>query len=157
MKPIFDTSNLCTDICKTIFVILEVQFHHERGLSKSRYLELFSWHGLYFHHTKIQPLLRPRSTFSEQLFWPYLLSEKGMIFFWYKIWVIIFTKSAKFSDLGSPWVRNNRVLLDFFLRLKTLLDTSTYSAMWLRFYAGRTFEDTFENTQWKKAKKMQPM
>ena len=41
MKPIFDTSNLCTDICKTIFVILEVQFHHEWGLSKIRYLELF--------------------------------------------------------------------------------------------------------------------
>ena len=29
------------DICKTIFVILEVQFHHEGGLSGSRYLELF--------------------------------------------------------------------------------------------------------------------
>ena len=38
---IFDRSNLCTDICKTIFVILEVQFHHEGGLSGSRYLELF--------------------------------------------------------------------------------------------------------------------
>ena len=34
---IFDRSNLCTDICKTIFVILEVQFHHEGGLSGSRY------------------------------------------------------------------------------------------------------------------------
>ena len=34
--------NLCTDICKTIFVILEVRFHHEGGLSGSRYLELFS-------------------------------------------------------------------------------------------------------------------
>ena len=40
MKPIFDASNLCTDICKTIFVILEVQFHHERGLSETRYFEL---------------------------------------------------------------------------------------------------------------------
>ena len=38
---IFDRSNLCTDICKTIFVILEVQFYHEGGLSGSRYLELF--------------------------------------------------------------------------------------------------------------------
>ena len=38
---IFDGSNLCTDICKTIFVFLEVQFHHEGGLSGSRYLELF--------------------------------------------------------------------------------------------------------------------
>ena len=41
MKPIFDARNLCTDICKTIFVILEVQFHHEGGLSKTRYFELF--------------------------------------------------------------------------------------------------------------------
>ena len=45
----------------------------------------------------------------------------------------------------------------YFALQKTLLDTLTYSAMWLRFYAGRPFEDTFENTQWKKAKKMQPM
>ena len=30
---IFEASKLCTDICKTIFVILEVEFHHEGGLS----------------------------------------------------------------------------------------------------------------------------
>ena len=41
MKLIFDAINLCTDICKTIFVILEVKFYHEGGLSRSRYLELF--------------------------------------------------------------------------------------------------------------------
>ena len=41
MILIFDSNNLCRDICKTIFVILEVQFHHEGGLSESRYLELF--------------------------------------------------------------------------------------------------------------------
>ena len=79
-------------------------------------LSFFPWYGLYFHHTKNQPPLRPRSTFSEHWpwFWPYLLSEKVMKFFWYKIWVKIFTKSAKLSDLGIPWVRNNRLLLDFF-------------------------------------------
>ena len=60
-------------------------------------------------------------------FWPYLLSEKVMNFFWYKIWVIIFTKSAKLSDLGVPWVRNNRLLLDFFGRFKILLETLTFS------------------------------
>ena len=42
MEPIFDARKLCTDICKTIFVILEVQFHHERDLSETRYFELFS-------------------------------------------------------------------------------------------------------------------
>ena len=41
MILIFDGSNLCTDICKKIFVFLEVRFHHEGGLSGSRYLELF--------------------------------------------------------------------------------------------------------------------
>ena len=41
MILIFDGSNLCTDIWKTIFVILEVQFHHEGGLSETCYLELF--------------------------------------------------------------------------------------------------------------------
>ena len=59
------TSDLCTDIWKTIFVILEVQFHHEGGLSETCYLELFSRHGLYFHHAKNQPPLGPPSTFSE--------------------------------------------------------------------------------------------
>ena len=36
MILIFDARNLCTDICKTIFVILEVQFHHKGGLRPSR-------------------------------------------------------------------------------------------------------------------------
>ena len=29
----WNASNLCTDICKTIFVILEIQFHHETRYS----------------------------------------------------------------------------------------------------------------------------
>ena len=37
----FDPNNQCTDICKKIFVILEVQFHHEGGPIPRRYLELF--------------------------------------------------------------------------------------------------------------------
>ena len=41
MRPIFDASSLCTDICRTIFVILELLFHHERGLKQRQYLELF--------------------------------------------------------------------------------------------------------------------
>ena len=50
---------------------------------------VFSRHGLYFHHTKNQPPLRPPSTISEYWpwFWPHLLSENFMNFFWYKIWV----------------------------------------------------------------------
>ena len=35
-----------------------------------------------------------------------------------RIWVIIFTKSAKLSVLGVPWVRNNRLLLDFLWTFK---------------------------------------
>ena len=41
MILIFDASKLRKDIWKTIFVIFEVQFHHEVGLVQSRYLELF--------------------------------------------------------------------------------------------------------------------
>ena len=37
---LFGASNLCIDIWKTIFVILEVQFHHEGCLSRRRYFEL---------------------------------------------------------------------------------------------------------------------
>ena len=79
---------LCTDICKTIFVILEVQFHHKGGLSKTCYFEFF------FHQTNIQHLLRPPSIFSEHWiwFWPYWFSEKGMQLCWYKFWVIFWSK-----------------------------------------------------------------
>ena len=41
-----------------------------------------------------------------------------MKYFWYKIWVIIFTESEKLSYLGVPWVRNNPLLLDFFWTFK---------------------------------------
>ena len=58
----FHPSNWCTDICKTIFVILKVQFHHEVGLVKQRYFELFSQHGLDFYPTKDRCSLRPTST-----------------------------------------------------------------------------------------------
>ena len=42
---IFDPYKLCWDFCKTIFVILKVQFHHEDSLRRRRYFELFffSW------------------------------------------------------------------------------------------------------------------
>ena len=36
VKLMFSANNSCTDICKTIFVILEVKFHHEGGLSETR-------------------------------------------------------------------------------------------------------------------------
>ena len=42
MIIIFEASKLRKGFCKTIFVFLEVQFHHEGGLSESRYFELFS-------------------------------------------------------------------------------------------------------------------
>ena len=48
------------------------------ALVKLAILSFFSRHGLYFHHTKNQPPLRPPSTFSEHWpwFWAYLFSEK---------------------------------------------------------------------------------
>ena len=59
------TRELLRKYLEKIFVTIKVQFHHERGLSETRYLELFSRHGLDCHHIKNQPPLRPRSTFSE--------------------------------------------------------------------------------------------
>ena len=42
----------------------KLQFRHEIGLVQHCYLELFSWHGLYFHPTNDQPWLTgPTSTF----------------------------------------------------------------------------------------------
>ena len=41
MLQIFHPSNWCTDIWKTLFVILELQFDHEDGLIRRRYFELF--------------------------------------------------------------------------------------------------------------------
>ena len=63
MLQIFDPSDWCTDICKTIFAFFKPQFHHEVGLVQHRYFELFSRHGQYFHPTKDQPQTRPCSTF----------------------------------------------------------------------------------------------
>ena len=63
MLQIFDPSDWCTDICKTIFAFFKPQFHHEVGLVQHRYFELFSRHGQYFHPTKDQPRTRPSSTF----------------------------------------------------------------------------------------------
>ena len=45
------------------FVISKVQFHHEGGLSESRYFELFSQLAKRPHHTKNQLSLRPPSCF----------------------------------------------------------------------------------------------
>ena len=49
-----------------------------KGASVKAILSFFSSHGLYFHHAKNQPVLRPPSSFSEHLplFWPYLFSKK---------------------------------------------------------------------------------
>ena len=112
MKLIFDANNLCTDICKTIFVILEVQFHHEGGLSKTRYFELFfsAWS---IFSPNISPYWGPLQPFLniDYAFGHICFLKKSYETFWYKIWVIIFTKSAKLSYFGVPWVRNNHLLL----------------------------------------------
>ena len=100
---------------KTIFVILEVQFHHERGLTETRNFELFSRHGLDCHHTKNHAPLRPRSTFSEHWpwFWPYLLSENVMRFFCTKFGSYSCLKIISFG-IGFFLLRNKHLLLSTF-------------------------------------------
>ena len=110
---IFDGSNLCTDICKTIFVILEVNFHNEGGLSKSRYFQLFfsSW-------SILSPRQKSASTEAPfNLFWTLtvICFLKKLQKNWYKIWVITISKSAKFLAWGVYWKRNKGLLLTFFL------------------------------------------
>ena len=63
MLQIFDPSDWCTDICKTIFAFFKPKFQHEDDLVQHRYFELFSRHDQYFHPTKDQPRTRPTSTF----------------------------------------------------------------------------------------------
>ena len=92
----------------------------------------FSRRALYFHHAKNQPPLRPPSTFSEHWpkFWEYLLSEKFMKFFWYKIWVATIPKNAKFLVWWVYWRRNKGLVLPTFCTLENPLTLLTNCAMW---------------------------
>ena len=49
-------------ICKTIFVTLEVQFHHQGGLVRHCYFEL----DLYFHPTNYEVFFQMRATLCSQ-------------------------------------------------------------------------------------------
>ena len=110
MKPIFDASNLCTDICKTIFVILEVQFHHERGLSETRSFELF-----FLTWSRLSPYQKSAS--AEALFNEiFLVQNSGHNLH----------KKCKIFRFGNSLSEKRPFT---FGRLKTLLDTLTYSAM----------------------------
>ena len=65
MLQIFHPSNWCTDIWKTLFVILELQFDHESGLIRTRYFELFfSVWSIFSSYKKSAP------------------NEAGFMFFW---------------------------------------------------------------------------
>ena len=91
----------------------------------------FSQRALYFHHAKNQPPLRPPSTFSEHWpkFWEYLLSEKFMKFFWYKIWVATIPKNAKFLVWWVYWRRNKGLVLPTFCTLENPLTLLTNCAL----------------------------
>ena len=99
-----------------IFQTLKSNFTMNGASGKVIIWNFFFWNGLYFHHTKNQPGLRPRSTFSEHWpwFWPYLFSEKVMKLFWYKIWVIFWSKNHFLQFRGVFWLRNKHLLLSTF-------------------------------------------
>ena len=92
----------------------------------------FSRQGLYFHHTKNQPPLRPPSTFPEHWpsFLPYLFSENVLKLLWYKIWVMFWLKKMISFSLGVflDW-EISIYFCPLFVHFRTLGNTLTYSAM----------------------------
>ena len=76
---IFEPCNRCRDIWKTIFVILEIQFHHERGLRRRRYFEVF-----FLERSILWP--RKKSASSEPPF---------RLFYTFVIFLAIFTLSTQ--------------------------------------------------------------
>ena len=132
MKPIFDAKNLCTDICKTVFVILKVQFHHERGLSETRYFELFllTW-------SRLSPYQKSASAEAPfNLFWT-LTMILAICVFWksHEIFLVQnlghnLHKKCKIFRFGNSFSEKQPFTFGlFFGCLKTLLDTFTYSAV----------------------------
>ena len=132
MKLIFDANNLGTDICKTIFVIFEVQFHQERGLSETRYFELFSLTWSIF--SPYQKSASAEAPFN--LFWT--LTMILAIFAFWKSYEMFLVQNLG-HNLHKKWsFCHIWVFLEwetilyfwtFFGRSKILLNTLTYSAL----------------------------
>ena len=82
--------------------------------------KFFSRNYPYYYHKKNWLCLGPPSGFSRHssLFWPFSLCQPWLKIFQQRIWVIIFTKNAKFSVLEVPLVRNNSLLLCTFCTFK---------------------------------------
>ena len=122
---------LCTDICKTIFVIFEVQFHYEGGLVQRRYFELFFLAWSIFSSYKISaPNDQPFNVF-------YICSNLGQIFctnvikqILCQIWVLTNSKSAANVTWQVYWMRNRGLLLQTFCTLYTQLAILTYSGLY---------------------------
>ena len=154
MKPIFDASNLCTDICKTIFVILEVQFHHEGGLSETRYFELFfsKW-SIFSPYQKSASAEAPFN-----LSWT-LIIILAIFVFWksYETFLVqnlghvLVKKTISFSSgVFFDW-ETSIYFCPLFVHFRTLWNTLTYSAVtrspielfwtakngWCHIYAGK--------------------
>ena len=131
MILIFYSSNLCTDICKTIFVILEVRFHHERGLSETRYFELFfsTW-------SRLSPYQKSASAEAPfNLFWT-LTMILAIFAFWKTCKIFLVQnlghnlhKKCKIVIFGSTLSEKQPFTFGLFLRWKTLLNPLTYSAV----------------------------
>ena len=132
MKLMFDANNSCTDICKTIFVILEVQFHHEGGHSETRYFELFfsTW-SIFSPYQKSASAEAPFN-----LFWT--LTMILDIFLFWKSYAILLVqnlghnlhKKSKIVIFGASLSEKQPFTFRLFVwRLKPLLNTLTNSAM----------------------------
>ena len=127
----FDLSNWCTDICKKIFVILEVQFHHEGGPIQRCYLELFfsAW-------SIFSPCKRSASAEAPfNLFWTSALILAKLVFKKCGEYFLVqnlghnHLKKCKISCLEGLLNENKCLLLSTFCSFQTPLTLLTYSAM----------------------------
>ena len=126
---ILDFGKYCTNICHQIFVILEVHFHQEGGLSKGRYFELFYTTGSLY---SMQNFI-----FYWGLFFLFvsffLIIDKFCLLNWFficKIWVIASPNKHFLGVWDSKWMRNKLLLLYFFSTfLNPQRDTLTHSVV----------------------------
>ena len=112
---IFHPRNGCTDICKTQFSTLNLNFTLKSVSLSNAILSFFSRHGPYFHPTKDRCSTSPSSPFfTFVLILVIFAALKSSNFFLWKIWDIRNSKRAANMNWWFFWMRNRGLLLPTF-------------------------------------------